>query len=167
MNKTTTTADKSQARESAAAQILRDQAEVLAPIMFPVAEDRPTNGVEINGLTVPANTSVDNVQFTFPYNGMAVAIQASTRDGLATSMAGLLVRIQVDGVDDLWAAQGGGGGFKPFSQISGDQSSFGRWAFRREFQQAAPWAMYFQNTTGSDIVIDLEIATINTRNPRF
>ena len=152
-------------RTAAATAILNASADAVAPIVVPALDMYPDMGVALNAQSVPGNTTTNSIPLQFPTDGFVVGVYASTRDGLATSMAGMLLRVQVDGQDDLWSSgQGNGAGFMSFQQISG-QFSNGLWRFRRLFLQATTWSIYLVNTTGGTIVCDLMFPIIDCRNP--
>lgn len=152
-------------RYALARDILAKSAQEVAPIVMPALDMWPDRGVVLNQLSVAAGTTTQAQNVQFPTDGYAVYIAATTEDGLAASMAGMLLRVQVDGRDDLWSSgAGNGSGFKPFSQISGVFSQ-GMYRFRRMFVQATNWVIFVQNVTGSNIVVDLEIGIVDTRQP--
>jgi hypothetical protein len=154
-------------REALARQILAASSKDVADICLPSIDMFPDRGVSINQFAVAANTESPAINVQFPTDGYAVYIAATTEDGLAASMAGTLLRVQVDGRDDLWSSgAGNGAGFKSFAQISGTFSQ-GYYRFRRLFVQATNWVVFINNTTSANIVADLEIGIIDTRNPPY
>jgi hypothetical protein len=152
-------------RTQAAKDILYASASEIAPVVLPALDMWPDMGVVLNQVSVAANTTSGALNLTFPTDGFCVAVSATTEDGLASAMAGCLLRVQVDGQDDLFSSgSGNGAGFKSFAQISG-QFSQGRWCFRRMFLQATAWAVFIQNTTADPVVCDLEFSIVDTRSP--
>jgi len=152
-----------------ALSILKESARCLAPAMVPVAEMTPNGSVVMNANTVTGANTPTGIPIQWPDDGFLVAIRASTRDGLATSMAALLLRVQIDGHDDLFpSGAGAGAGYMPLSMISGAMSQFGRYAVRKKFRQATQWIMYFENTTASTtIVADIAFDFVATGSPRL
>lgn len=152
-------------RYKVARDILNQSAADVAPIVMPALDMWPDRGVALNQVSVPAGTTTNSLNLQFPTDGFAVSIAATTEDGLAASMAGVLLRIQIDGRDDLWSSgTGNGAAFKPFSQISG-QFSVGVFRFRRMFLQANAWSIFVQNTTAVNVVCDIVLGIVDTRNP--
>jgi hypothetical protein len=153
-------------RSALARAILSESARAVSAIMMPSVDMFPDRGVTLNQIAVAANSQSNAINLTFPTDGYTVGLAATTEDGEAASMAGMLCQVQVDGRDQLWASgQGNGAGFKPFSQISGAFSNGGYWRFRRQFLQATAWTVILMNTTGGQIICDLEFAIVDTRNP--
>jgi hypothetical protein len=156
--------------QAVAMQILNNTADEMASAMMPSAELSPLGSVISNGIVaVAASASAgQGISWQWPCNGIAVGLRVSTRDGLAASMAGLLLRVQVDGTDELFpSAAGQGAGFLPFANISGSGTvNFARYAFRRLFTQATYWTIYVNNTTGGNVTCDVSMDYINTKNPR-
>jgi hypothetical protein len=153
-------------RYALARSILAASARAVSKVVMPAVDMFPDRGVTLNQIAVAANSPSAALNLTFPTDGYTVAIAASTEDGEAASMAGALLQVQIDGRDQLWASgQGNGAGYKPFSQISGQFSNGGYWRFRREFLQASAWTVIILNTTGSQIICDIEFAIVDTRNP--
>jgi hypothetical protein len=147
--------------------LLEKFADQVAPFMRPFAEIIPTRAVVLNQVATAANTTSANITVIWPTDGILFAIRATNEDGLDTSMAGTLLRVQVDGNTDLFSSgTGNGAGYIPFSQISGSTSSFGRYQITRRFRQANNWLISIQNTTGSNVVSDLTFDILDVRNPQ-
>jgi hypothetical protein len=147
--------------------ILGNTAQQFAQSLIPLAELGPQGSVASNANQVLATTTSGGISIQWPCNGYAVGIRASTRDGAAASMAGMLLRVQVDGTFDLFvSASGNGAGFLPLSQIMSSANSLGRYMFRRRFTQATFWTIYLQNTTGGTLVADVAFDYINTSSPQ-
>lgn len=164
MNTTTKTASPYDCSAVARA-ILKETASKLSLAMMPRAELFPMGSVVLNQLNVFATSTSPSQSLTYPTDGYLVGIRATTEDGLAASMAGVLLRVQVDGREDLFSSgAGNGAGFMPFAMISG-QFSQGYWGTRREFLQANAWSVFIQNTTAGLIIADLAFDYVNTRNP--
>jgi hypothetical protein len=153
-------------RVQAALSIIRDSARELAARMYPVALLVPTNGIATVGISVPATTTLQSQQLQWPTDGIAVAIRATTADGLAASMAAMSLSVQVDGNKDLFAAATGGGtGFYPFSALV--SNSYGCWSFRKRFVQAQYWTFGLQNLSSGTLVANVMFDYIDTRNPQI
>jgi hypothetical protein len=155
-------------RDSMAQAILMKLARQAAQGMLPVAELCPTDSVPSNGNIVLRATISNGISIQWPSDGIVVAIRATVRDGTDASAASTLLRVQVDGNEELFpSASGSGPGFLPFAQISGNASWMGRYSTRREFKQATAWSMYVQNAqAGADIVADITFDIVRTSNLR-
>ncbi len=155
--------------EDYALSILRASAHSIAPAMVPLAELTPNGSVMMNAQSVAGSNTPTGIPIQWPDDGFLVSIRASTRDGLATSMAALLMRIQIDGHDDLFpSGAGAGAGYMPLAMISGAFSQLGRYACRKKFKQAIQWIMYFENTTASTtIVADIALDYVAVGSPRL
>jgi hypothetical protein len=154
-------------RMAAALAVLSQAAQDIAPGMVPVVDFYPDRAVVLNNVSVAAGTTSQALNFTFPTDGYVVGIRATTEDGLAASMAGVLLRVQIDGRDDFWSSgAGNGAGFAPFAQISGQNSgSRGSYPIKRQFCQANAWTLFVMNTTGGAVVCDIVMDVVDTRNP--
>jgi hypothetical protein len=147
--------------------ILGSTATAMSNAMLPLAEISPQGSVSSNNNSVTATTTSGGISIQWPCNGFAVGIRATTRDGAAASLAGMLLRVQVDGTFELFpSASGQGAGYLPLSQIMASANSLGRYAFRRRFTQATFWTIYLQNTTGGTLVADVAFDYINTSSPQ-
>jgi hypothetical protein len=150
-----------------AEKILSQVASALSRYMYPVARLVPNRSVTLNQISCTASVITSNVQLTYPTDGYLVGIRATTEDGAAASASGLLLRVQVDGSEDLFSSgQGNGAGYVAFSQISGQNSQLGSYMICRPFWQASAWVVSFNNTTGSNLVADVTFDIVDTRNPR-
>lgn len=134
---------------------------------------QPHGSVPANNITALASSgsSSQAISIQWPCNGFIVAIRATVRassnDNFVAGMSSTLLRVQVDGTDELFpSAAGGGAGFIPFSQISGAGAFLGRYAVRRKFLQTTYWNIFVNNTTASTLVCDVSFDYINTSNPR-
>lgn len=135
---------------------------------MPLADLMPYGTVCLNGNSVLTLTTSALVQITWPCDGLLVGIRATTRDGAAASAGGMLLRVIVNGQEELFPnAAGTGAAFIPFSQISGNGAVFARYHIRRPFQQATAWQVSFNNTTGGTLVADLGFDYVNTRSPHL
>lgn len=151
--------------DSTAQRLLMRLAQGMSRALLPVAEVSPTDSVVSNLNVVPAGTTTNGISVTWPSNGIAVGIRATTRDGAAASMAGMLLRVQVDGNTELFpSAAANGPGYLPFAMISGSAAFLGRFAFRREFKQTTPWQIYLQNSTGGALTADVTFDIVRTSN---
>jgi hypothetical protein len=147
--------------------VIQEVSQEIAPQMVPIADLVPTGGVTLNGLAVAAGTTSQNITLTYPTDGILLAIRGSTRDGAAASLAGMLLRVQIDGRTDMWSSgANNGAGFLSLAQLSGQNSTFGRYPVLVPFQQATTWTVYLENTTGGDLVVDLDFDIKDLRNPR-
>jgi hypothetical protein len=156
-------------QNSVALAILGNTATQMSKAMLPVAEISPMGSVISNYNVALASSASQSqgISIQWPCNGFIVGIRASTEDGLAASMAGVLLRVQVNGQDELFpSASGQGAGYLPLVLISGNGAAFGRYAVRRAFQQANNWAIYLNNTTTGNITVDIAFDYINTSTPR-
>jgi hypothetical protein len=153
--------------EAVALSILEGSANAMAPALIPVAELSPQGSVVLNNNSVTTVTTTGGLTITWPCNGYLVGIRATTRDGAAASMAGCLLRVQIDGTYELFpsGASGSGAGFLPFAMISGSAAFLGRYAVRRRFTQTTTWNAFIQNSTGGTIVADLAFDYVNTSSP--
>jgi hypothetical protein len=149
-----------------AQSILKDTSQKLARGMVPLAEISPNGSVCSNGQSIAAATISNGISVQWPCDGILVGIRATTRDGLPASMAGCLLRVQVNSNEDLYPnAAGNGSGYIPFAQVSGVSSSFGRYLVRRTFSQTTYWTFYLNNTTAGTLVCDVSFDYINTTRP--
>jgi hypothetical protein len=152
--------------EAVALSILQSSADAVAPAMIPVAELSPQGSVASNANSVATVTTTGGISIQWPCNGYLVGIRATTRDGAVASMAGMLLRVQVDGTYELFpSAAGQGAGFLPFAMISGSAAFLGRYAVRRRFMQTTYWNFFLQNTTGGTLVADVCFDYVNTSTP--
>jgi hypothetical protein len=152
--------------DSVAQKLIMRTAFRMSEGLLPVAELSPTDTVTAFQINVGAGATVGQ-SIQWPSNGVAVAIRATTSDGLAASMAGTFLQVQVDGSEELFpAASGNGPGFIPFAMISGTAAFLARYAFRREFQQATQWQINVQNTTGGAIIATVAFDIVRTSNLR-
>lgn len=153
-------------RSAVARAILANAAAQIAPNMLPVADFVPDRAVSLNQVSVAANTTSNALSLTFPTDGYTISVRATTEDGLAASMGGTLLGIQVDGRDNFWSSGAGNGpGYASFASISGANSTFGRYPIKREFLQANAWTVYIINTTSGTVVCDVIFDIVDTRNP--
>lgn len=154
-------------QNAVSSQVLKHTANLASAAMLPVAELSPMGSVPANAISVATVATSSGINIQWPCNGFIVGIRATTRDGLAASMCGTLLRVLVNGQDELFpAANGGGAGYLPFAMISGNAAFLGRYAVRRAFQQATYWVIFVQNTTGGTVVSDVSFDYINTSTPR-
>ena len=150
-------------RTALAKQILANSAAAVAEALLPVADYYPNRGVVLNQQTVFANASLNDVNLTFPTDGYLVAIRASTEDGAAASMAGILLRVQVNGNEDLYSSgSGNGAGYISLAQLV---ANYGKYNLRRAFCQANSWSISFMNVTAGNLMVDLCFDIVDTRNP--
>jgi hypothetical protein len=151
--------------DSTAQRLLMRLAQGMSRALLPVAEVSPTDTVASNLNTVTAATTTNGISIQWPSNGIVVGIRATTRDGAAASMAGMLLRVQIDGNTELFpSAAGNGPGYLPFAMISGSAAFLGRYAMRREFKQTTYWQFYLQNTTAGTLVADVAFDIVRTSN---
>lgn len=156
-------------QNSVAMGILNHTAQEMSTALLPVAEVSPMGSVPSNNITATASSASAGqaISIQWPCNGFIVGIRATTRDGLAVSMASVLLRVLVNGQDELFpSASGGGAGYLPLAMISGSAAFLGRYAVRRAFQQSTYWNIFVNNTTAGNITCDVAFDYINTSTPR-
>jgi hypothetical protein len=147
-----------------AASILQAAADTLAPFLEPIVNYMPTGRLCVNGQSVANATTTNAIQINWPCDGYLVGIAATTRDGVAASQAGSLVRVVVDGNLELFTT-GTAPGYVPVSQLTG--VAIASWRTRVTFRQATPWQLYINNTTATNpIVYDICFDYINVTTPR-
>jgi hypothetical protein len=143
---------------AAAVAILTNAAHEIAPVMLPVHETAPTAHLPVNGIQpTPVGVPLQAIHIQWPCDGFLVAVMATIRDSNNYLASGTMLRVQVDGVTELFpAADNSGAGWMPFSQISQMRSQYGvitgigRLEIRRPFTQAKPWVMYVQGINVGD-----------------
>jgi hypothetical protein len=134
--------------------------------MRAAAESVPYGVTVINGQSVGGTTATNAIQLTWPCDGYLTGIRVSTRDAASASLGGMLLRITVDGQEELFpSGTGSGAGYMSFWQITGTDAN--RLAVTRRFRQATQWQVYLNNTTGGTLVADLAFEYVNVQNPRI
>jgi hypothetical protein len=155
------------ADNSLALQILTESADAISPAMIPLAELSPQGSVASNLNSVNGTTISGGISIQWPCNGYCVGVRATTRDGAAASLCGMLLRVQIDGTYELFpSASGQGAGYLSFAMIQSSTLGLGRYAFRRRFTQATFWTMYLNNTTGGTLIADVAFDYVNTSSPQ-
>jgi hypothetical protein len=149
-----------------ASKIIFRTSAIMSMGLLPLAELTPTDVVMANGISTPAGLT-SNVSIQWPSDGVVVGVAATTRDGLAASMAGTLLEVKVDGNEEFFpAASGNGQGSMSFAMISGFTFQ-SRFAIKAEFRQATAWTMTVTNTTAGTVVADVGFLIVRTSNLRF
>lgn len=149
-----------------ASKIIFRTSAIMSMGLLPLAELTPTDVVMANGISTPAGLT-SNVSIQWPSDGVVVGVAATTRDGLAASMAGTLLEVKVDGNEEFFpAASGNGQGSMSFAMISGFTFQ-SRFAIKAEFRQATAWTMTITNTTAGTVVADVGFLIVRTSNLRF
>jgi len=155
------------APDSVAKWIIQRAAEVTSRVMYPLAVLMPDGAVALNNLSAPVGLS-QSINLTWPTDGMLVAIAGTTQDGLLASMAGVGIQIVVDGQYNLISSGANqGSSYVPLAQVSGANSTLGRYLVKKEFRQATSWSVFLQNNTGAAVPVDLRFDYIDFRGGRI